>query len=78
MKLPVKKGLENSPFFFDTGKRRTARKSIELTTGKLVSSTGDIANNSNPQRMGRQSFWGSLMELLGSMRFAISLLTLIC
>ena len=28
--------------------------------------------------MGKQSFWVSLMELLGSMRFAISLLTLIC
>jgi cytochrome c biogenesis protein len=43
-----------------------------------VSSSGDIANNLSPQRAGRQSAWASLLELLGSMRFAISLLTLIC
>ncbi|MCZ8015072.1 MAG: cytochrome c biogenesis protein ResB [Limnobacter sp.] len=43
-----------------------------------MSSSGDIANNTSPQRRGRQTALANWLELLGSMRFAISLLTLIC
>ncbi|MCR2745952.1 cytochrome c biogenesis protein ResB [Limnobacter parvus] len=43
-----------------------------------MSSSGDVANNMHPRKIGGQSAWVSLLELLGSMRFAISLLTLIC
>ncbi|HEY1059191.1 MAG TPA: cytochrome c biogenesis protein ResB [Limnobacter sp.] len=41
-----------------------------------MSGVVDISENS--RRPVRPSFWSNLMELLGSMRFAISLLTLIC
>ncbi len=43
-----------------------------------MSSAGDFIENNNPRRVNKQSTWASVLELLGSMRFAISLLTLIC
>lgn len=43
-----------------------------------MSTVGNISNQ-NPRRVVRgQGVWASISELLGSMRFAISLLTLIC
>lgn len=43
-----------------------------------VSNVGLSGSDSNRGLAARQSLWASWMELLGSMRFAISLLTLIC
>lgn len=43
-----------------------------------MSSIGDMSNHNTPGKAPAQPVWVSLKELLGSMRFAISLLTLIC
>lgn len=59
----------------DATKASQATEAIEMLTGSERTS---VKQPGPVSRAPRQSTWASVMELLGSMRFAISLLTLIC